>query len=266
MKIQAEAKEIALQISVGSLRCFVNCDPRKMERVVSNVIQNAVNFTPEGGAVEVILRADEQEPSWVALEVVDNGIGIGAEHLGRVTERYYRVGEHIAGTGLGLALAKELVGLHSGHLEIKSPVPGRSRGTLVSVRLPTVSAPVILIVDDDPVIREMLSKQLGSEGYEVLTCADSESALDVLGQTRPDGMIVDLILPVMGGAQAIAKIKSDEKLRRIPVMAITGGELDQAKHEILEGFGIPTLAKPWKRDELLDRMEELLLGTGYLGR
>ena len=77
---------------------------------------------------------------------------------------------------------------------------------------------------------------------------------------RPDMILLDLFMPVMDGTEVIARMKGDAALRSIPIIAITGGVMDPDKNSILEGFGIPSLAKPWREDDLFDRIEAAFVG------
>ncbi len=261
LRLQAEEKRQELRVAIDGCGGFVDCDPQKMERVVMNIIRNAVKFTPEQGVIEVaVARADGGA---LMLSVTDTGIGIPLEHLDHVTERYFRVGEYVDGTGLGLAIAKEIVVLHGGTLTLRSPPPGRDRGTQVDVALPAVDAPTIMTVDGSADVRDILSRQLGGVGYRVVPCASASEALERIAHEAPSLIMTDLVMSGMSGVEVIAAIRSNHDWRRIPMVAMTGAELDRARREILEGLNIPALVKPWSLDALIECVENSVVGDRY---
>lgn len=134
--IIAEQKSVTLSVSLGDIRDTVEWDLDKMERVIHNVVENAIKFTPEGGRVEVELHRVADRPDFLNLTVTDNGVGIRSEHLGRIMERYYRADQSIPGVGLGLSICRDVVRLHGGQVSLASPPPGRERGTEVTLCLP----------------------------------------------------------------------------------------------------------------------------------
>jgi CheY-like chemotaxis protein len=229
------------------------------------VAQNAVGYTPEGGRIDVEFRL-VRDGQWVELCVVDNGVGVPPEHLPKLMTRYYRVGEQVKGTGIGLALCRELLELHGGEIEIASPPPGRSQGTAVTVRLPLVAPPKVLAVDDCRTILMLLRRQLGAEGYEVITCGDGEEGLKLVKSCKPDLLITDSVLPEVEGVEMISRVKADHELRHMPILLITGAEVDRSRRELLEEFRIPALGKPWRQEELLTCVEDALFGKDYLAR
>jgi len=266
LAVQAEQKQVELTVSCDGAPRFVFCDAQKMERVVLNVVGNAIKFTRDGGAVEVTVEDDPTQEGWVRLRTVDNGIGIPPEALHRVTERYFTVGEQPSGCGLGLALSKEIVELHGGNIEILSPPPGRERGTSVVVGLPIVESPTLLIVDDDPAVLALLAEQVEGQGYRVMTAEDGIEALKMVKSHHPDLVVLDLVLPGMEGSEVILQMRSDKDLMRIPVIVVTGAHMGSAKAEILSSFSIPAMSKPWQESELLDRVEGAFLGTTAFSR
>ncbi len=266
LRLQAEENRLTLRVSVDGIGGFVSCDPQKMERVIMNVIRNAVKFTPEEGAIEVAVMRAPDVADTLLLTVTDSGIGIPEEHLEHVTERYFRVGEYVDGTGLGLAIAKEIVVLHGGALTLRSPAPGCDGGTQVCITLPVSAPPVILVVDDCEAVLDLLRAQLGGAGYAVVTCASPAAAFERLADVQPGLILTDMVMPEMDGVKVIATIRASHKWRRIPLVAITGVELDCTKREILEGFNIPTLMKPWDREELLRFVENAVVGNRALVR
>ena len=261
LRVQAERKSLTFSIFVGNRVWFVDCDAQKMERVILNVVGNAVKFTPDGGEVTVTLAEDPERAGNVLLTVCDTGIGVPAHALSRVTERYFTVGDQPSGSGLGLAIAREIVELHGGDLSIQSPVPGSDRGTCVGVSIPGAEAPRVLIVDDEEPVRGVLSEQLLAHGYQVSTAADGAEALSAIEEDRPDLVILDLLIPKIEGTELVLKMKSREELAHTPVIVVTGIDVDRAKAQILSSFAIPALQKPWREEELLDRVESAFVGA-----
>ncbi len=264
LRLHAEAKQLAVNLKAEKGAGFVRCDPEKIERVMLNVLGNAVKFTPPGGRLNVLVKRDDGTDSYGVVVVEDSGIGIPPEALRRVTERYFRAHSHASGSGLGLAISKEILRLHGGKMEIQSPPPGQASGTQVVVRLPAASPPVVLAVDDDPQILQLLAMQLRSYGYEVVTAENGKDAIVKAETHRPQAIILDLILGDTHGCDVIFSLKSRPEMRRIAIVAVTGGNLTVDRSEVLRQFGIPSLAKPWREVELLDQMESALMGMAVL--
>lgn len=137
--IVAEQKPVSLAVDLDDVDTIVEWDLDRMERVIHNVVENAIKFTPAGGQIEVTLRKHPERADFLALTVTDNGVGIRAEHLSRVMERYYRADPSIPGIGLGLSICRDVVALHGGEVSVASPPPGRDRGTQVALLLPVVA-------------------------------------------------------------------------------------------------------------------------------
>jgi len=261
LSAQAQAKMIDMTLSLGREPGFVECDAAKTMRALINIIGNAIKFTPRGGRVEIGLRRDAATPGSLVVEITDNGIGIAPQHIGKVTERYYRVGEHIEGSGLGLSIVKEVLELHGGRLVITSPPPGRDRGTRVSVSLPAVSPPTILTVIDDERDRDLLEQQLRVSGYLVVPCAYRDAPIDRARQIKPDGVILDVSRSDLGDADLVSQWKADETLREIPLLAIGGGNISPIRESTLEGLGVRLFPKPWREEDLLDWIEAATTGV-----
>jgi|GEM_PF-615878 len=264
LKVLAEQKGLELQI-VTNGRWFVNCDPLKMERVILNVVGNAIKFTPQGGGGVTV--AVQDYPNWaghVLLSVQDTGIGIPPDAIDRVMERYFTVGEQPSGSGLGLAISKEIVQLHGGSIEIQSPPPEAEKGTIVYIAMPLVTAPTLLIVEDEPGVLEILSEQMTSQGYQVVGAANGREALEKVQAGKPDALILDLGLPEMDGTEVILKLKSEKSFMRIPIIVVTAGNVGRARAHILNSFSIPALSKPWQEADLLDKLEGAFLGMAAL--
>ncbi len=264
LQLQASEKSLTLKLSMNGTTEFADCDPQKIERVVLNIIRNAIKFTPDGGSIDVSFGTAPDHHDFFNIVVTDSGIGIREEHIDKVTDRYFRVGEHIDGTGLGLAICKEIIELHGGSMTLTSPPKNQDYGTEVEVLLPKSSPPRVLAVDDCELSLNLLKAQLDDHGYSVSCCQDGSEAITQMDTLDPDIIITDLVMPVLDGVAMIAEIKSHPAWRYIPIIAVTGGVLDITKREALEGFAIPTLAKPWNREELLDLIESSVFGMQYL--
>lgn len=261
LAVQAEQKNLSLTVNTGRELWFVNCDAQKIERVILNLVGNAIKFTHEGGFVKVSVVADDEHEGFVRVIVDDNGIGIPVEALPRVTDRYFTVGDQPSGSGLGLAISKEIVGMHDGELIVESPPPGADVGSRISFRLPVAEAPTVLIVDDAPAVLEALNTQISDHGYRVLLATCGGDALRMVHSEHPDIIILDMVLPDIEGSEVILRLKSDPSTVRIPVLVLTGAHIGQSKVDVLRNFGIPALSKPWDETELLDGIANAFLGN-----
>ncbi len=260
LRVQAEQKQIDFQIDKGGVLWFVNCDAQKIERVILNLVGNAIKFTSEGGRIDVRVEQDPDQEGHVRVVVDDDGVGIPEKDVSHVTERYYTVGEQPSGSGLGLAISKEVVEMHKGSLQVESPPSGETRGTRIWFSLPVAEAPTVLVVDDDATVREALAKQVGAQGYHILTAATGEEALQRIESDNPDVVLLDMLLPDMEGTEIIIRLKADPATGRMPILVLTGAPLGANKEDILRNFGIAAISKPWDEAELLDGIVNAFLG------
>jgi PAS domain S-box-containing protein len=259
LRIQAERKGIAMVTDVGDRAWFIHADAPKMERVLMNVIGNAIKFTPDGGSVAATVSDDLEHPGHVCISVTDTGIGIPPEAIDKVTLHYFTVGEQPSGSGLGLAIAKELTGLHGGHITIQSPPPASDCGTVVHISLPAAPAPRILTVDDEDAVTDLLSQQFAGRGYRVTVARSFADALLDIEKDVPAAVVLDLVMPGGDGTELILRMKGGKDTARTPIVVLTGADLSGSRAQVLRNFSIPVFAKPWDEDELLDRVEESLL-------
>ncbi len=266
LALQANQKSVTLELHHDGRTWFADCDVNKVERVLLNIVGNAVKFTPEGGRVDVTIQEDPENPGFVHLKVEDSGIGIPPEAIEKVCERYFTVGEQAAGSGLGLAISREIVDMHAGTMAITSPPVGKSQGTGVYISLPSVQPPSVLIVDDEPGVLQVLKTQVSGQGYQVMTASSGEEAIEKIKEDPPDLLVLDFILPGMEGTEVILQLKGDKSTARLPIIVVTGAEVGRGRAQILNSFSIPALGKPWQESELLDRIEGAFLGEAALLR
>lgn len=281
----AQAKGVRLETILDARRGIVSGDPSRLQQVVWNLVSNAIKFTPKGGKIQVLL---EQVNSHVELTVSDTGVGIALDFLPHVFERFSQrdgtAGRRFGGLGLGLAIAKQLVELHGGSVNAKSP--GEGKGATFIVRLPLVlvqdkdrnadESPAhdehadsihvpelrgarVLVVDDEADARNLLRRILENQGAKVVTAVSAEKALEALKTTTPDAMISDIGMPDMDGHALIRAIRgSEHKGQHIPSLALTAfARAEDRKRAMLAGYEAH-LAKPFDVTELLLVVARLL--------
>lgn len=259
IRMQAQEKKLHVTLAVDRKAGFVDCDPERMERVVTNILANAVKFTPAGGEIRVTVRRDAQAPDQVLLSVTDTGIGIPPEALPRIAERYFRVGNHPLGTGIGLAISKEIVKRHGGELTVISPPPDRNQGTQVAIRLPVSPPPVILIVDMESSVRQAIERQLSGYGFVVARLEEASDDLETAADLRPDCVVVN----VADGCDWALRVKCHEGFQDTAMVAVAADALDDTRRRVLDELGIRTLLRPKEPDAIVDGVEEELLGKAF---
>jgi len=231
----------------------IPADRDRIEQVLTNLIDNAIKFTPSGGTITV--RA-ERRGGEVWLSVTDSGPGIAPAQLPHVFDRYWQAPETARlGHGLGLAIAKGIVDAHNGRIWVDSVL---GAGTTFCVALPLArslhDAKKVLVVDDDPDMRDMLCDRLASAGYEVEQAGDGAQALACLKRgRRPSLILLDLAMPVMNGWEFLAERDRDPALRKIPVVVISA---QQDVADRLAALHADYLAKPITIARLLDEVAQ----------
>lgn len=211
---------------------FATIDPGRIEQVVSNLLENAVRYSPDGGAISVRLR---REDGRVRLDVVDTGIGIPAADVGHIFERFYQAhsDRNYGGMGLGLYISREIVERHGGMISVVSPSGGGAHFTVVlpvqaaepavvpapparESKRPQEPAPrprhpsgpaTIWVVEDDHDIREVVSTFLTDAGYDVAAFASGRAALARFIVERPALILLDKLMPEMSGSEVARALR-----------------------------------------------------------
>ena len=261
LRVQALAKSVQLFISTSKKEYFIDGDIGRMERLIINVVGNAVKFTPEGGQITVEITQDLDDSDNVVIVVTDTGIGIPPEAIEKVMMRYFTVGVHPSGSGLGLAISKEIVELHGGNLEIMSPPLEKEHGTQVAISLPIVPPPHVLVVYKDKAVCDALQRQLASFGYRVSTEVTGTDIGELMSSLLPDVVLIDISGDPREGIEVIAGIKGHQDFRRLPVVVVTDEELRSSQEEILNTLNIPVLTKPWDEGTLTQCLAGVFLGV-----
>ena len=233
------AREIDLNVSLGSVTREVWGDGDRLQQVMWNLLSNAVKFTPPSGRIEVSV---EELATAVQISVSDNGAGIDSAFLPHVFERFRQADSSTtrmqAGLGLGLAIVRHLVDLHGGSVTVASG--GLGRGSVFTVTLPTRQALVtlaarpsprdqspcltgirILAVDDDADSRELILLTVRAAEGEVMVASSAAGALEALATFRPHVVVADLAMPGMDGYGLIREIESRVTGAMPPVIAMS---------------------------------------------
>jgi len=274
-------------------------DPEKLMHVLSNLIANGIKFTPKGGYVEVWTRVTNiGGVEKFHISVRDSGIGIGTEHLPYIFDRFYRVEDTAIktskGTGIGLALTKDLVELMQGDIVIQSAT---GKGATFIVTLPvtreakldtfelsqaevrSASAsyitshladlpinkqfaeddplPVVLVVEDNPDVARYIGACL-SKTFNVDFAADGQAGIDRATETVPDVVVTDVMMPHKDGFQLCGSLKTDHRTSHIPIVMLTAKADMESRIEGLEHGADAYLSKPFNKEELLVRLRKLL--------
>lgn len=260
LQVQADAKRIAINFELGERELFCWCDAQKIERVVLNIIGNAVKFTPANGTITIRLEQHAEKPKMALLTVRDTGMGIPAEVLPKISQRYFRVGDHVSGSGLGLAISREIVELHGGTMEFASPVPGTDCGTAVYVSLPLAPKPTVVAVSQDAETLETLKKQVVEKGYGLFATESAKEALDTCFAKLPAVFVVDRRIADMDVRDVILQLRENPKTKRLPVIVLGVAHLARSEVELYRHFGIFYFTLPWREAAFAQSLAMAVLG------
>jgi signal transduction histidine kinase/ligand-binding sensor domain-containing protein/DNA-binding response OmpR family regulator len=310
----AERKKITLKFNSDEEEIIAYIDREKTENIITNILSNAFKFTPEGGRIELAvtskladIKAGAKEgtyktPAFVEISISDTGIGIPKEKIVNIFDRFFQVdGSHKReqeGTGIGLALTKELVELHKGTIKVES-IEGK--GTAFTIRIPlgrdhlkqdeiidqVIKEEVTLSITDDIITDKLKTnvpdidlalkddkkvllivednpdvrnyiKGILTEEFKVLEAENGEDGWNKSSAHMPDLIISDLMMPKMDGFELCNKIKSDERTSHIPVIMLTAKATVQDKIVGYKTGADDYIMKPFEQDELMARVRNLI--------
>ncbi len=281
---QADEKQIRLVYQYSEVSEEYAFDAGKLERILYNLVANALKFTGEGGEVGIEVTGTEDG---IALTVSDTGNGIPAKKLPHIFDRFYQVDSasnfQQQGTGIGLSLVKELVELQGGRIEVTSQV---GQGTVFGIFLPYVpvvtgkappeevsrkpaalpntgridtdaDAPGILIVEDNPELAAYIANSLPPT-YRITLARNGKEGWDAALATCPDLIISDVMMPVMDGFTLCKHVKEDIRTSHIPVLLLTAKVSHESRIAGLSHGADDYIAKPFHMDELQLRVQNVL--------
>src|SRR5712691_11454792 len=258
----AEQNKNRLVVEVQESLVPLTVDPMRLRQILLNLLSNACKFTKQG---EVKLRVNKivDERTWIEFAVADTGIGMTPEQQGKLFEEFTQADSSTArrygGTGLGLAITRKLARMMGGDVTVTSE-PGK--GSVFTVRLPggadapakgatdgsrAPGAECVLVIDDDPTARELISDHLKAGGFSVATAAGGFEGLKLAKELRPTAITLDVMMPDLDGWSVLAALRQDSELAEIPVIMVT--ILDEHRRGVALGAA-GYLTKPIDRERL----------------
>jgi signal transduction histidine kinase/CheY-like chemotaxis protein len=224
---------------LDTLPVWVNADQPRIDQIVSNIVSNAVKFTPAEGRirVRVFQRGDD-----AVVEVSDNGIGLSPQDVSRIFDLFWQGEQALdradSGLGVGLTLVRDLVNLHGGKVTVHSDGPGH--GACFTISIPAIEKPAelvrtpehkvdaqghgvsVLLIEDNLDARQMLSEALTLHGYDVLEAADGYAGLKIAEQFAPPVAVIDIGLPGIDGIEVARRLRAGPTGARMALIAISG--------------------------------------------
>ncbi len=270
-----------------SASVVVEADPGQLDQIVMNLAVNSRDAMPHGGKLIIetgvlavdaaFAREHSMTPGrYVLLAVSDNGTGMDEKTRSRIFEPFFTTKDSGKGSGLGLATVYGLVTQSGGHIWVYSEL---SRGTTFKIYLPSAEhklgigqearaealpakreGMIILLVEDDPILRKLTRKMLEAHGYKVLEAIDGEAAMDVIAKSsdRIDLTLTDVVMKGMNGPELVLRLMDSHPEMKVVYMSGYTGEL--VAHQGPQG-GIRLLEKPFTRADLLKMVDEALGGA-----
>ena len=279
---RAAAKNLQLthELHPGMLR-YAEGDAGKLRQIIINLLGNAIKFTQEGG---ISLRArtfPREERTWLEVEVEDSGPGIAADDIQRIFDAFAQseIGRRSqSGTGLGLSISREFARLMGGDLTVISQ-PGH--GACFHLALPifeaaqALEAPSahqrriarlkpgqhpwrVLVVDDRDTNREILVKMLAPLGFTMIEAEDGQAGLEAFVSQAPHLILMDVVMPVMDGREAVRRIRALPEGRDVPIIAVSASVFEEQLREIIQVGASDYLRKPFREEELFEKVVRFL--------
>jgi signal transduction histidine kinase/CheY-like chemotaxis protein len=247
----------------------VRTDQMKLRQSLFNLLSNACKFTSHGTVTLVAGRESHADGDWFTFRVTDTGIGMSAEQVARLFQPFTQADasttRKYGGTGLGLTISRRFCQMMGGDIIVRSE-PGQ--GSTFTIRIPAApreplesdgrreatraadgdDGPLVLVIDDDPAVRDLLTRFLTRERFRVITAADGEAGLREARAQRPDAITLDVMMPGMDGWSVLGALKADPEVADIPVVMLTIADDRNLGYTL---GASDYLTKPVDRDRLL---------------
>jgi DNA-binding NtrC family response regulator/nitrogen-specific signal transduction histidine kinase len=273
-QLRVASVEVTVELAVASSALWA--DPHQLHQVVLNLITNAHHAMREASGPRLLRVATHFDDAHARIEVTDTGPGIPADVLPRIFEPFFTTKSPGQGTGLGLSLCQGMVEAHGGIIRVDTEV---GRGTTFVVELPIQSLPAltinsaarempapmrrgrILVVDDEPVVLEVLAGLLGLQGHEVETVGSGDAALERIAAASYDLIFSDVRMPGLDGPGLYREISARHPALLSRLIYITGDTLSPDVEAFLSRTSVTCLTKPFALDDL-ERVVGRFLTTG----
>ena len=244
----------------------INLAPEHAHSIFSNLISNALKYTPAGGTVDIHLSEVQQA---LKFKITDTGVGIASEHQQSIFQRFTRLTSSEAGSGIGLSLVKQLVEQYGGSISVSSKI---AEGSCFTVSLPMIesadnqassamqvhtSQPTLLIVEDNEEMAELLLSLFNKE-FNCICATDGQQALDLCQSNLPELIISDVMMPNMDGYQLLAALRSNPATSHIPVLLLSAKADTHSRLKGLDLLADDFLSKPFEPTLLVSRVKGLL--------
>ena len=275
-------KELKISLSIEDPLKTIWADRRRLQQMLVNLLSNAVKFTPKGGSVGLEVASEHEDA--IRFTVWDTGVGIHANQLNQLFIPFTQLDNALSrkynGTGLGLALVRQLAEMHNGSVGVESAPGNGSRFYFVipardlhevknatsqaTVKLPSAQQDLIhteaaiLLVEDNQINQMVTNDYLTSKGYKVVTANNGHEALEHAAAHKPDLIIMDIQMPEMDGLEAIRRLRATPKFAAVPIIALTALAMPGDRERCLEAGADEYLAKPVSPGNLVELMEQLL--------
>jgi adenylate cyclase len=258
----------------------IEADAMRLRQILLNLLSNACKFTKDGEVSLRVATIQDERRHFIEFSVTDTGIGMTSDQMTRLFEEFSQAdastARHYGGTGLGLAITRRLCQMMGGDITVTSE-PGK--GSTFTVRLPftanhTVDVPAhpsgdaspmepgrdcVLVIDDDPTARELISEYLREAGFTVITAAGGREGLKRAKEYHPIAITLDVMMPDIDGWTVLAALRGDPELADIPVVMAT--IVDEQRHGMTLGAS-GYLTKPIDRDRLVNLMQRFRAPAG----
>jgi signal transduction histidine kinase/DNA-binding response OmpR family regulator len=284
----ANQKNISFTYNIPSSELLGSFDEDKLEKILYNLLSNALKFTPSGGKIHLHVQAHNEQ---IVIKVLDNGPGISEENKDLIFEKYYRINQSgkISGSGIGLSFVKELVDLLQGSIEVLSK---ENKGSVFQVRLPYLGTEkgknvfqveqefsaakilplngdalrkaaeikkkaTLLIVEDNYEIKKLIA-EIFSKEYKIIHAENGKEGLLKAKENLPDLIISDIMMPIKDGNEMCEELKQHELTNHIPIVMLTAKEGLKNKLIGLQKGADSYLSKPFSVEELKTTVTSLI--------
>ena len=289
-RYHAKQKSIEYHVAIKPSDEEVWFDKDAVEKITVNLLSNAIKYAPENGYIDCTAFIDNNK---LSLKVTNSGKGLSSEEQKTIFERFYQTSDQNQGTGIGLALVKELVELHKGTIEVLS-IPNKETAFNITLSIEKNSLqdavilgnknyddtitklplhgettqeqdeeftdsdlPILLIVEDNDDLRNLL-KQTFEQNYNVITASNGEIGVELALERIPDLIISDVMMPKKDGIALTSELKNDERTAHIPIILLTAKAEIESQFEGIDSGADDYITKPFDKKLLALKVEKLI--------